>query len=127
MQKSVFSNISKSKQKNSANKQLQTTAERETDKLKKTEYMEQHIGEIYEGVISGVTAWGLFVELPNTVEGLVHISRLPGDYFYYDEASCELIGERTGITYKLGQKLTIQVNFADRFNKTIDFVIPDSV
>lgn len=100
-------------------------AERETDKLKKTQYMEQHIGEIYEGVISGITAWGLYVELPNTVEGLVHVSRLPGDYFYYDEANCEMVGDRTGITYKLGQKLTVQVHFADRFNRTIDFVLPD--
>lgn len=76
-------------------------AERETDKLKKTEFMEKHIGEIYEGVISGVTAWGLYVELPNTVEGLVHVSMLPGDYYYYDEAACEMRGSQTGRTYKL--------------------------
>ena len=62
-------------------------AERETDKLKKVEYMEQHIGEEYEGVISGVTNWGLYVELPNTVEGLVHISTIPGDYYHYNEAA----------------------------------------
>ncbi len=97
-------------------------AERETDKLKKTEYMEQYIGEVYEGVISGVTAWGIFVELPNTVEGMIHVSRLPGDYYYYDEANCEMIGERTGWTYKLGQKMKVKVHFADRFAKTIEFV-----
>ena len=57
-------------------------AERETDKLKKVEYMETHLGEIFEGVVSGVTAWGIFVELPNTVEGMVHVSKLPGDYYY---------------------------------------------
>ena len=62
-------------------------AERETDKLKKVEYMEQHIGEEYEGVISGVTGWGLYVELPNTVEGLIHISTIPGDYYHYNEAA----------------------------------------
>ena len=62
-------------------------AERETDKLKKVEYMEQHIGEEYEGVISGVTNWGLYVELPNTVECLVHISTIPGDYYHYNEAA----------------------------------------
>ena len=68
-------------------------AERETDKLKKVEYMEQHIGEEYEGVISGVTNWGLYVELPNTVEGLVHISTIPGDYYHYNEAACEMVGK----------------------------------
>ena len=99
-------------------------AERETDKLKKTEYMEQHVGEIYEGVISGVTAWGLYVELPNTVEGLVHVSMLPGDYYYYDEAACEMRGTQTGKAYKLGEKLKVKVKFADRFTRTIDFVLP---
>ncbi len=99
-------------------------AERETEKLKKTEYMESHIGEIYEGVISGVTAWGLYVELPNTVEGLVHVSMLPGDYFFYDEAACEMRGSQTGKTYKLGEKLRIKVKFADRFTRTIDFILP---
>ena len=64
-------------------------AERETDKLKKVEYMEQHIGEEYVGVICGVTMWGLYVELPNSVEGLVHISTIPGDYYHYNEAACE--------------------------------------
>lgn len=99
-------------------------AERETDKLKKTEFMEKHIGEIYEGVISGVTAWGLYVELPNTVEGLVHVSMLPGDYYYYDEAACEMRGSQTGRTYKLGEKLRVKVKFADRFTRTIDFILP---
>ena len=50
--------------------------------------MEQHIGEVYEGVISGVTGWGIYVELPNTVEGLIHVSKLPGDYYYYQESTC---------------------------------------
>ena len=99
-------------------------AERETEKLKKAQFMESRIGNIYEGVISGITAWGIYVELPNTVEGMIHVSRIPGDYFYFDEANCEMIGERTGITYKLGQKLTVQVHFADRFSRTIDFVLP---
>lgn len=99
-------------------------AERETEKLKKTQFMESHIGEIYEGVISGVTAWGLYVELPNTVEGLVHVSMLPGDYFYYDEAACEMRGSQTGKSYKLGEKIRIKVKFADRFTRTIDFILP---
>jgi ribonuclease R len=66
-------------------------AERETDKLKKAQYMADRIGEIYEGVISGVTQWGIYVELPNTIEGLVHVSTLPGDYFYYDENTYEMV------------------------------------
>lgn len=98
-------------------------AERETDKLKKVQYMESHIDEVFEGVVSGVTGWGLYVELPNTVEGLVHVSSLDGDYFYYDEDHCELVGQMTGRTYKLGQKLRVQVKLADRFNRKIDFVL----
>ena len=90
-------------------------AERETDKLKKAEFMEKHIGEIYEGVISGVTAWGLYVELPNTVEGLVHVSMLPGDYYHYNEAACEMVGEATGRCFKLGMPVRIEVEDCDRF------------
>ncbi len=96
-------------------------AERETDKLKKVEYMEGHLGEEFDGVISGVTAWGIYVELPNTVEGLVHVSRLPGDYFYYNESACEMVGESTGRTYKLGMPVRVRVLDCDRFTRTIDF------
>jgi ribonuclease R len=60
-------------------------AERETEKLKKAQYMEKHIGEEFEGVISGITAYGMYVELPNTVEGMIHVTSLAGDYFFYDE------------------------------------------
>ena len=98
-------------------------AERETDKLKKVEYMEERIGEIYEGVVSGITSWGLYVELPNTVEGLIHVSKLPGDYFYYNEGTYEMIGQATGKSYKLGMPVRIRVDGCDRFNRTIDFSI----
>ncbi len=98
-------------------------AERETDKLKKVEYMEERIGEVYEGVISGVTSWGIYVELPNTVEGMVHVSKLPGDYFRYDESRYEMVGDATGISYKLGMPVKIRVENCDRFNRTIDFSI----
>lgn len=101
-------------------------AERETDKLKKAEYMEERIGEIYEGVISSITSWGIYVELPNTIEGMIHVSMLPGDYFYYDEASYEMVGQSTDIRYKLGQKLTIKVNAVDKISRNIDFVIPEN-
>lgn len=100
-------------------------AERETDKLKKVEYMEDRIGETYEGVISGITQWGIYVELPNTVEGLIHVSVLEGDYFYYDENAYEMVGQETGKTYKLGERIRIQVKDVDRFARTINFVISD--
>ncbi|MDE6363596.1 MAG: ribonuclease R [Lachnospiraceae bacterium] len=99
-------------------------AERETGKLKKVEYMERHIGDIYEGVISSITAWGVYVELPNTIEGMIHVSMLPGDYFYYDEETYEMVGQATDIRYKLGQTLKIRVNATDKITRTIDFVIP---
>lgn len=100
-------------------------AERETDKLKKAEYMEERIGEIYEGVISGITQWGLYVELPNTVEGLLHVSLLSGDYFYYDENTYEMVGKESGVIYQLGQRITIQVKGVDRLAGTIDFMLPE--
>ena len=100
-------------------------AERETDKLKKAEYMQQHIGEIYEGVISGITNWGIYVELPNTVEGMIHVATLPGDYFHYDEAAYEMVGQVTGRKYKLGEKITIQVYDVDKMSRTIDFRVAD--
>lgn len=100
-------------------------AERETDKLKKVEYMEQHVGESFDGVISGVTGWGLYVELPNTVEGLVHISKLYGDYYYYSEKSSELVGEATGRCFKLGMPVRVNVDGCDRFTRTIDFSLEE--
>ncbi len=100
-------------------------AERETDKLKKAEYMEERVGEIYDGVICGITQWGIYVELPNTVEGLIHVSALAGDYFYYDEEACEMVGKETGISYQLGQRVTIQVKGVDRLARTVDFMFPE--
>lgn len=96
-------------------------AERETDKLKKVEYMSERIGEVFEGVISGVTEWGFYVELPNTVEGLVHVTSLTDDYFYYNEKTYELIGEATGIRYKLGQKIKVMAVNTDKILRTVDF------
>lgn len=96
-------------------------AERETDKLKKVQYMEERIGEVYEGVISGVTGWGIFVELPNTVEGMVHVSKLPGDYYYYNESTYEMVGDATGRVFKLGMPVKVCVDDCDRMMRTIDF------
>ena len=97
-------------------------AERETDKLKKCEYMSKRIGEEFDGVISGITNWGLYVELPNTVEGLIHISELHGDYYIFDEERMELTGELTKTTYKLGQKIRVCVTGTDKLARTIDFI-----
>lgn len=105
-------------------------AERETDKLKKAEYMAERIGEVYDGVICGITQWGIYVELPNTVEGLIHVSSLAGDYFYYDEEACEMVGKESGVAYKLGQRVTIQVKGVDQLARTVDFVFsvqPDRI
>lgn len=96
-------------------------AERETDKLKKVEYMEERLGEIYEGVISGVTKWGIYVELPNTVEGMIHISKLPGDYYIFAEDTGEIVGGDTGRTFKIGMPVTVRVAACDRVMRTIDF------
>lgn len=101
-------------------------AERETEKLKKVEYMAEHIGETFEGVISGVTSWGMYVELPNTIEGMVHVTNLTDDYYHYEEETYEMVGEATGKRYKLGQKLKVVVEQADKFMRTIDFVLPES-
>lgn len=102
-------------------------AERETDKLKKAEYMESRIGEQFEGIISGITSWGMYVELQNTVEGMVHVASIPGDYFYYDENAYEMVGRDTKKTYKLGEHITVLVKDVDKLSKTIDFIIPYEV
>jgi ribonuclease R len=96
-------------------------AERETIKQKKAEYMEQFVGEEFEGVISGVTEWGFFVELPNTVEGLVRVTELRDDFYQFYADTYELVGEATGRRYKLGQKIAVRLIAADRLMRTVDF------
>ncbi len=98
-------------------------AERETDKLKKVQFMEQRIGRTYEGVISGITSWGIYVELPNTVEGMIHVSRLAGDYYYYNEEAYEMVGRDSGKSFKLGQKINIMVDGVDYMQRSIEFVL----
>lgn len=106
----------------SSRERLAEEAERETDKAKKVQYMSRHVGEFFDGVISGINNYGFYVELPNTVEGMVRLSDLNGDYFVFDEARYELVGERTGRKFKLGQQICVQVVAVDRFMKTIDFM-----
>lgn len=96
-------------------------AERETIKYKKCEYMQKYIGQVFDGIICGVTRYGLYVELPNTVEGLVHIQAMWQDYFVYVEEQHMLIGETTNIKYTLGQRVKVRVMAVDRLMGTIDF------
>lgn len=96
-------------------------AEREVEKMKKVEYMMDYIGETFDGVISGITTWGIYVELPNTVEGMVRVSDMDDDYYIYDEEHYQMVGEHTKKTYKLGQKVKVRVLSADKLLRTIDF------
>lgn len=97
--------------------------ERETIKMKKAEYMKQHIGEAFEGTVSGVTEWGLYVELDNTVEGLVHVNSLTDDYYTFHKDRYCLVGDMTGRTYVMGQRVKVWVENADENTKTVDFKI----
>jgi ribonuclease R len=94
--------------------------------MKKAQYMEKHIGETMEAVISGVTGWGFYAELPNTVEGLVPVSSLRSDYFIFDEENSALVGEHTGKTYQLGETVTVRVTGANRYAGTVDFELEEA-
>lgn len=98
-------------------------AERETVKLKKIDYMENRMEEVFDGVISSVTGWGLYVELDNTVEGLVRIGDMRDDFYDFYEESYELIGKANNKHYKLGQRVKVKVSRVDRLVRTIDFVL----
>jgi ribonuclease R len=98
-------------------------AEREVEKMKKVEYMMEHIGETFEGVISGITNWGMYVELPNTVEGMIRVSAMEDDFYNYDEEHYQMVGEHTKKIYKLGQKVNVKVVSADKLQRTIDFAL----
>ena len=107
--------------KSSERERLAEEAERETIKLKKVEYMAERIGEVFEGVISSITKWGVYVELPNTIEGLIHVTNMYDDHYNYIEDTYEMVGEHTGKTYKLGQTVMVRVIGANRLERTIDF------
>lgn len=96
-------------------------AERDTDKLKMVEYMEKHLGEEFEGVISSMTSWGIYVELPNTIEGMISVASLKDGYYNYDENHFEMVNETTNRTFKLGQKVVVSVASTDKVLRTIDF------
>lgn len=100
-------------------------AERDTDSLKKVEFMEDKVGERYEGIISGVTNWGIYVELPNTIEGMVSLAQMDDDYYEFDEKTMQVCGKRTKKSYRLGDRVTVLVAKVDRAMGTIDFVFED--
>lgn len=100
-------------------------AEREVDKMKKAEYMESHIGETFEGIISGVTSWGIYVELPNTIEGMVRLEDLTDDYYEYEAEKYQVKGHRTGKIYSMGQKVAVRAERVDKLARTIDFLMVD--
>jgi len=100
-------------------------AEREVDDMKKAQYMERFVGHMFDGVVSGITKFGMFVELENTVEGLVHVTSLTDDYYHYDEMTKSLIGEHTAKVYKMGQKVRVKCSGADRFKREVDFEVTE--
>lgn len=99
--------------------------EREVIKMKKVEYMEQHLGEIFVGVISGITTWGIYVELPNTIEGMIRVADMVDDYYNYDERSYSMVGEMTGRTFELGMRVAVRVKETNKMLRTIDFELYD--
>lgn len=107
----------------SEREKVATQVEREAEDIKKAEYMESKIGEEYEGIVSSITPFGMFVELENTVEGLIRFERLGNEYFIYDEEKKQLIGERTNTIYKIGDKVKIRVANSSKLLRQIDFEI----
>ncbi len=105
----------------SEREKVATQVERDAEDIKKAEYMESRIGEEYEGIISSITSFGMFVELENTVEGLIRFDKMGNEYFIYDEDRKRLIGERTNKVYKIGDKVKIRVDNANKLLRQIDF------
>jgi len=123
--KSIYDRIDDYAQHTSEKERDAMEAERDVDDLKKAQFMRRHIGETFEGVISSVTSFGLFVELPNTVEGLIHINTLEDDYYTYSEKSHMLIGERRKRIFRLGDPIRVTVTNADTAARRIDFTLAD--
>lgn len=98
-------------------------AERDTDELKKAQFMENKIGEVFSGFVSGVTNFGIFVELENTIEGLIHVSHLTDDYYHYDERQYAMIGERTGNVFRIGDAVEVRCIDVNIEESSIDFEI----
>lgn len=110
---------------NSSMERRAQEVEREVEKLKKVQYMSSRIGKSYDGIISGVTAYGLYVELPNTVEGMVRISDIPDDFYLFHEQDMSISGMELGKTYRMGQKVRVCVARVDKVMRTIDFMLEE--
>ena len=108
-------------EKSSDREKIAQKSERDSVDLKKAEFMQDKIGQIYEGVVSGVTSFGLFVELENTVEGLIRFENLGNEYFEYDDIHKQLIGEHTRTVYKMGDKITVEVIEANKNLRKVAF------
>lgn len=115
--------LSEVSEQSSKRERLAEEAERETDRLKQVQFMSKHIGETFTGIISGVTGWGIFVELANTVEGLVSLNSLTDDYYVYDETHMCVTGQNTGNKYSLGDSVSVIVEKTDPSMRTIDFIL----
>jgi len=110
----------------SIRERIATEAERETDDLKKAQWMAERIGETFDGIISGVTSFGIFVQLPNLVEGLVHVSYMTDDYYHYLDGQFTLVGERSGKMYRIGDEVRVRVMAVDVDERRIDFELVES-
>ena len=108
---------------NSAKERRAEEAEREVIKLKEVEFMSEHIGEEFDGMVSGVTGNYIFVELENTVEGAVAVADMFDDYYYYDESEYAMVGDRTKKRYRLGDRVRVRVLKCDKVKKAIDFAL----
>lgn len=107
----------------SLQEQVAVAAERDTNDLKKVQYMEPYVGEVFDGKISSITSFGMFVELDNGIDGLVHIATMDDDYYFFDEEHFLLVGRRTGRTYHLGEAVKVTLIKADKDKKQIDFLL----
>ena len=110
----------------SEREKVATKAERDSEDMKKAEFMQDKIGQEYEGIVSSVTQFGIFVELENTVEGLIRFENLGNEYFIYDENRKRLIGENSNKVYKIGDKVKIRVISANKLLRQIDFEIVEA-
>ncbi|MEG1483148.1 ribonuclease R [Clostridium sp.] len=119
--KKLIGIVDYSSKQSSETERVAQEAEREVDDLKKAEYMQERIGEEFDGIVSSVTSFGMFVELPSTIEGLVHITALEDDYYVYDENHLSLIGERTKNIYRLGDEVKVKCSKVDIANREIYF------
>ncbi|MBJ8191163.1 S1 RNA-binding domain-containing protein, partial [Bacillus cereus] len=112
-------------QQSSERERVAVDAERDTEQMKKAEYMLDKVGEEFEGIISSVTSFGMFIELDNTVEGLTRLSALTDDYYHFDEQHMALIGERTSKVFRIGDEVKVRVARVNMEDYTIDFELVD--